>query len=109
MAETHFGARAVPLTDKQALVDDVFRSVARRYDLMNDLIYFGTHRGWKEPLVTLTASWLPSNRAPTPSPLQILMPTRCRLPFAFLTPRPSRSVSATCRASMRRWRRRFAC
>jgi demethylmenaquinone methyltransferase/2-methoxy-6-polyprenyl-1,4-benzoquinol methylase len=52
MAETHFGARQVPLTDKQALVDDVFHSVARRYDLMNDLMSFGLHRAWKDALVT---------------------------------------------------------
>jgi demethylmenaquinone methyltransferase/2-methoxy-6-polyprenyl-1,4-benzoquinol methylase len=55
MAETHFGARQVPLTDKQALVDDVFRSVARRYDLMNDLMSFGLHRAWKDALVTALA------------------------------------------------------
>jgi demethylmenaquinone methyltransferase/2-methoxy-6-polyprenyl-1,4-benzoquinol methylase len=42
----------VPLADKQALVDDVFRSVARRYDLMNDLMSFGLHRAWKDALVT---------------------------------------------------------
>jgi demethylmenaquinone methyltransferase/2-methoxy-6-polyprenyl-1,4-benzoquinol methylase len=47
-----FGARQVPLYDKQALVDDVFRSVARRYDLMNDLMSFGLHRAWKDALVT---------------------------------------------------------
>src|SRR5271156_4807587 len=53
MAETaHFGARQVPLTEKQALVDDVFHSVARRYDLMNDLMSFGLHRAWKDALVT---------------------------------------------------------
>jgi len=53
MAETaHFGSRKVPLADKQALVDDVFRSVARRYDLMNDLMSFGLHRAWKDALVT---------------------------------------------------------
>jgi demethylmenaquinone methyltransferase/2-methoxy-6-polyprenyl-1,4-benzoquinol methylase len=52
MAETHFGSRQVPLTDKQALVDDVFHSVARRYDLMNDLMSFGLHRAWKDALVT---------------------------------------------------------
>jgi demethylmenaquinone methyltransferase/2-methoxy-6-polyprenyl-1,4-benzoquinol methylase len=46
-----FGARQVPLDDKQALVDDVFRSVARRYDLMNDLMSFGLHRAWKDALV----------------------------------------------------------
>jgi demethylmenaquinone methyltransferase / 2-methoxy-6-polyprenyl-1,4-benzoquinol methylase len=47
-----FGARQVPLADKQALVDGVFRSVARRYDLMNDLMSFGLHRAWKDALVT---------------------------------------------------------
>jgi demethylmenaquinone methyltransferase / 2-methoxy-6-polyprenyl-1,4-benzoquinol methylase len=52
MADTaHFGAQQVPLGDKQALVDDVFRSVARRYDLMNDLMSFGLHRAWKDALV----------------------------------------------------------
>jgi demethylmenaquinone methyltransferase / 2-methoxy-6-polyprenyl-1,4-benzoquinol methylase len=49
---TDFGARQVPLGDKQAMVDDVFRSVARRYDLMNDLMSFGLHRAWKDALVT---------------------------------------------------------
>ena len=53
MADTApFGARQVPLGDKQALVDDVFRSVARRYDLMNDLMSFGLHRAWKDAVVT---------------------------------------------------------
>jgi demethylmenaquinone methyltransferase/2-methoxy-6-polyprenyl-1,4-benzoquinol methylase len=50
--ETDFGNRRVPLADKQGLVDDVFHSVARRYDLMNDLMSGGLHRGWKEALVT---------------------------------------------------------
>jgi demethylmenaquinone methyltransferase/2-methoxy-6-polyprenyl-1,4-benzoquinol methylase len=50
--ETHFGERTVPLDDKQGLVDDVFHSVARRYDLMNDLMSAGLHRAWKDALVT---------------------------------------------------------
>ena len=49
---THFGYQDVPLADKQARVDDVFRSVARRYDLMNDLMSGGLHRAWKDALVT---------------------------------------------------------
>src|SRR5262245_49596358 len=49
---THFGFRQVPLGDKQALVDDVFHSVAGRYDLMNDLMSAGLHRAWKDALVT---------------------------------------------------------
>jgi len=52
MRETHFGYRQVPLGDKQALVDDVFHKVARRYDLMNDLMSAGLHRAWKDALVT---------------------------------------------------------
>src|SRR4029077_17752544 len=52
MRETHFGYRQVPLDHKQALVDDVFHKVARRYDLMNDLMSAGLHRAWKDALVT---------------------------------------------------------
>ena len=49
---TDFGFQEVPLEDKQALVDDVFHSVASRYDLMNDLMSGGLHRAWKAALVT---------------------------------------------------------
>src|ERR1039457_5678281 len=51
-ADTHFGEKTVPLAGKQVLVDDVFHSVARRYDLMNDLMSGGLHRAWKDALVT---------------------------------------------------------
>ena len=49
---THFGFRDVPLGEKQTLVNDVFHSVASRYDLMNDLMSGGLHRAWKDALVT---------------------------------------------------------
>ena len=49
---TDFGFRRVPLEHKQGLVDDVFHSVASRYDLMNDLMSGGLHRAWKDALVT---------------------------------------------------------
>jgi demethylmenaquinone methyltransferase/2-methoxy-6-polyprenyl-1,4-benzoquinol methylase len=48
---SHFGYRDVPLGDKQAMVDDVFRSVAGRYDLMNDLMSGGVHRAWKAAMI----------------------------------------------------------
>src|ERR1700761_5334419 len=48
---THFGFRDVPLDDKQTLVNDVFHSVARRYDLMNDLMSAGLHRVWKDLMI----------------------------------------------------------
>jgi demethylmenaquinone methyltransferase/2-methoxy-6-polyprenyl-1,4-benzoquinol methylase len=51
-ATTHFGFETVPLADKQRRVDEVFHKVARRYDLMNDLMSGGLHRAWKDALVT---------------------------------------------------------
>jgi demethylmenaquinone methyltransferase / 2-methoxy-6-polyprenyl-1,4-benzoquinol methylase len=49
--QTDFGFREVPLDAKQGLVDDVFHSVASRYDLMNDLMSGGLHRAWKDVMV----------------------------------------------------------
>jgi demethylmenaquinone methyltransferase / 2-methoxy-6-polyprenyl-1,4-benzoquinol methylase len=49
---THFGYESVPLEDKQGRVNDVFHSVSRRYDLMNDLMSGGLHRAWKDALVS---------------------------------------------------------
>lgn len=49
--QADFGYRRVPVGEKQALVSGVFRSVASRYDLMNDLMSFGLHRAWKDALV----------------------------------------------------------
>jgi demethylmenaquinone methyltransferase / 2-methoxy-6-polyprenyl-1,4-benzoquinol methylase len=46
--DVSFGFRTVPLASKQQLVDAVFDTVARRYDLMNDLMSFGLHRAWKD-------------------------------------------------------------
>src|ERR1700688_956730 len=48
---THFGFKEVPLGDKQTLVNDVFHSVASRYDLMNDLMSVGLHRVWKDLMI----------------------------------------------------------
>ena len=49
---THFGFRDVELGEKQTLVNEVFHSVAKRYDLMNDLMSGGMHRLWKEAMIT---------------------------------------------------------
>ena len=63
---THFGFRDVSLGDKQTLVNDVFHSVASRYDLMNDLMSAGLHRVWKDIMITT------------------LNPPRSEAPFALL-------------------------
>ncbi|TCT21671.1 bifunctional demethylmenaquinone methyltransferase/2-methoxy-6-polyprenyl-1,4-benzoquinol methylase UbiE [Thermomonas haemolytica] len=44
---THFGFREVPVAEKQKLVGEVFSSVARKYDVMNDAMSLGIHRVWK--------------------------------------------------------------
>ena len=41
---THFGYQKVPVNEKHERVAEVFRSVATRYDIMNDLMSLGTHR-----------------------------------------------------------------
>ena len=41
---THFGYQKIPVDEKQERVAEVFRSVATRYDIMNDLMSLGTHR-----------------------------------------------------------------
>jgi demethylmenaquinone methyltransferase / 2-methoxy-6-polyprenyl-1,4-benzoquinol methylase len=63
---THFGFRDVPVGEKQTLVNDVFHSVARRYDLMNDLMSAGLHRLWKDIMINA------------------LNPPRSNTPFALL-------------------------
>ncbi len=50
-----FGYRDVALDAKQEMVDDVFHRVARRYDVMNDLMSGGLHRLWKDALVSRLA------------------------------------------------------
>ncbi|SFF51269.1 demethylmenaquinone methyltransferase / 2-methoxy-6-polyprenyl-1,4-benzoquinol methylase [Fontimonas thermophila] len=50
---THFGYEQVPVHEKRARVAGVFTSVARRYDLMNDLMSLGIHRLWKRFVIDL--------------------------------------------------------
>jgi demethylmenaquinone methyltransferase/2-methoxy-6-polyprenyl-1,4-benzoquinol methylase len=50
-----FGFASVPPEAKQGLVNGVFSRVARRYDLMNDLMSGGLHWLWKDELITVLA------------------------------------------------------
>jgi len=51
---THFGYEQVPPDEKTRRVRGVFDSVARNYDLMNDLMSGGLHRLWKRFAVELS-------------------------------------------------------
>lgn len=59
---THFGFRDVNPDEKQGLVNTVFRNVAGRYDLMNDLMSVGVHRLWKDGMV----AWLAPRKSGSP-------------------------------------------
>ena len=50
---THFGYQQVPWQEKQQRVAGVFRSVAAKYDVMNDLISMGSHRVLKRMTLEL--------------------------------------------------------
>jgi demethylmenaquinone methyltransferase/2-methoxy-6-polyprenyl-1,4-benzoquinol methylase len=51
----YFGDREIDPAEKTPLVQGVFRSVASRYDLMNDLMSAGIHRLWKRDFVAQVA------------------------------------------------------
>ena len=48
-----FGFTRVAEDEKQGKVNEVFASVASRYDLMNDLMSAGIHRAWKDRFVDM--------------------------------------------------------
>lgn len=49
--ETSYGFRQVAGGEKQGLVNDVFHKVAKRYDIMNDIMSAGMHRAWKDAMI----------------------------------------------------------
>ena len=51
-----FGHRTVGSDEKPALVNEVFSSVATRYDVMNDLMSLGTHRLMKRMVIELSGA-----------------------------------------------------
>ncbi len=58
--ETAYGFRQVDENEKQGLVNTVFHRVAKRYDVMNDLMSAGLHRAWKDAMI----SWLAPSKQP---------------------------------------------
>jgi len=52
--EESFGFKKVDENQKQSMVNGVFHSVAKKYDIMNDVMSVGMHRLWKDAFV----AWL---------------------------------------------------
>ncbi|MBW9112323.1 bifunctional demethylmenaquinone methyltransferase/2-methoxy-6-polyprenyl-1,4-benzoquinol methylase UbiE [Rhizobium cauense] len=50
--ETSYGFREVADGEKQGLVNEVFHKVAKRYDIMNDVMSVGMHRVWKDAMIS---------------------------------------------------------
>ena len=48
---THFGNKTILKELKSEMVGDVFTNVAKKYDLMNDVMSLGIHRIWKTALI----------------------------------------------------------
>lgn len=51
MKEVNFGFKKVLKDQKESLVAGVFSNVAKKYDLMNDLMSGGLHRSWKNKMI----------------------------------------------------------
>lgn len=60
-SDNHFGFKNVPTQNKQSLVNEVFHSVANKYDLMNDVMSAGVHRYWKYSFVQELGILTPPN------------------------------------------------
>ena len=71
---TSFGFASVDKSARQGLVNEVFAKVARRYDVMNDLMSGGLHRLWKADL------------------LSTLSPSKSDTGFDLLDVKPLRSI-----------------
>ncbi len=52
--QVNFGYQKVAPEEKTRLVGDVFRTVADRYDVMNDLMSLGTHRLFKRMVIQMS-------------------------------------------------------
>jgi len=90
--ETSFGYARVGEGDKQGLVNEVFAKVARRYDLMNDLMSGGLHRLWKNELLT----WLGAPKSAVPYSLLDVAGGTGDVAFRFLQEAGKGALAVIC-------------
>ena len=51
--KTNFDKRKIKVERKTPLVQKLFSEVSKKYNLMNDIMSFGTHRLWKKKLIEI--------------------------------------------------------
>jgi ubiquinone/menaquinone biosynthesis methyltransferase len=66
--KTDFGFREVDKEKKEEMVREVFSKVARKYDIMNDLMSGGVHRLWKDEFVDMMGLQASASRYVTTPP-----------------------------------------
>mgnify|MGYP000194552209 CR=1 FL=1 len=59
-----FGDQAVAEAGRRDAVTALFDRIAPRYDLMNDLMSFGTHRMWKSTMVKTALKQIKGQQGP---------------------------------------------
>ncbi|MBF0454990.1 MAG: ubiquinone/menaquinone biosynthesis methyltransferase [Magnetococcales bacterium] len=59
--DQQFGKHPVTSDERRQMIRTVFKSVATRYNLMNDLMSFGIHRFWKSSFVKQAAHYSGKN------------------------------------------------
>ena len=62
--KTTFGTERVSETARKGAVTGLFDRIAPRYDLMNDLMSFGTHRLWKRAMIRRALAHLGERTGP---------------------------------------------
>lgn len=85
---TSFGGETLPEAERRARVTALFDRIAPRYDLMNDLMSFGTHRLWKAQAVR----WALAAGAEQPGPFLDLAGGTGDLALALAKAEPARQV-----------------
>lgn len=88
---TRFGEAIVTTDERRSEVTALFDRIAPRYDLMNDLMSFGTHRLWKRRVVARAVSYLGA----LSGPIVDLAGGTGDLAFALKTRLPERTIIVT--------------
>lgn len=86
---TSFGGQKVSPEDRRVAVTGLFDRIAQRYDLMNDLMSFGTHRLWKRRVVKRALAHL----MPGETPVVDLAGGTGDIALLIAARRPGRTVS----------------